>query len=93
MNVYELEKLVKQGLWELAYDSTGYHMEANGYPVIDGSSTSDELTTRFAVHCCNNYMKVLAALKACTEQMGHTLPYSFAPDGMDALIAELEEVK
>jgi hypothetical protein len=90
----------KTSLIAEAVDFGGFLHEKDaldGIPRYDGGKlievlTHDEALEQLATMTAAKN-KAVDALKACAEQMGHTIPYTFAPDGMDALIAQLEEVK
>lgn len=99
MNIYELEQKATPGPWEVAHDSTGYHAEHDGYPVLDGSEPKDEINAMLSSHCRNNFMRALEALKNEHEKYQDFLGEHGSSCGglwmckTCKLIAELEEVK
>ena len=81
------------------------HVKFNNQELADGSGICimayacgverDEANAKLVKHCINNFNKALEALKAVVKhtEAGKTLPYSFAPSGLAALIVELETVE
>lgn len=95
MNIYELEQKATPGPWEVAHDSTGYHAEHDGYPVLDGSEPKDEINAMLSSHCRNNFMRALAELKRLADSQAQFTEEQLTDMArVDlSLIAELEEVK
>jgi hypothetical protein len=98
MTVYELEKLATPTPWEYGNGAVWSDCYGEGNSphevccIYEGCEVKIDRNGKLLAHCRNNFIRALDALKGCVEQVGHTIPYSFAPDGMDALIKELETV-
>jgi hypothetical protein len=90
MNVYELEKQATPGPF---HEDDGFLYAGNGNIIANLSGDGFGLDMTMIVHCRNNFMKALGALKTelahrCREESDQE-----GIDALDALIVELEEVK
>lgn len=92
MNIRKLKASVTSGKWESSYDEFGVFLLGTSRFEIGTIYRSED--ARYIAHCCNNFMRVLEALK--------TLPRMWNEDHselcvsaleINRLIAELEDVK
>lgn len=117
MTIYELEKQASTIPWEVRENLDGCYDESDtvicvpvGLEVLrvgevrpNVSSKHHEANTAMAVHCRNNFLKALEALKDCARDIVHdeACKSRLFPDGectchraeLRALIKELEEVE